>query len=116
MMKSNTHNNNEGNRNRAALVWMMIHVIVSSFVVFIIDWGETNKSPFFFSAIQHFFAFFVFFFISLRCSTKTLITFQKRFYKIYCIFTATRLGSYEFVVSAFIIDGMCHYPHLFQKI
>ena len=68
MMKSNTHNNNEGNRNRAALVWMMIHVIVSSFVVFIIDWGETNKSPFFFSAIQHFFAFFVFFFIvvSLR--------------------------------------------------
>ena len=75
MMKSNTHNNNEGNRNRAALVWMMIHVIVSSFVVFIIDWGETNKSPFFFSAIQHFFAFFSVFFY---CRKSDLNCFQKR--------------------------------------
>ena len=81
MMKSNTHNNNEGNRNRAALVWMMIHVIVSSFVVFIIDWGETNKSPFFFSAIQHFFAFFVhFFFFFCR---KSMVLFSKKVLRLY---------------------------------
>ena len=58
MMKSNTHNNNEGNRNRAALVWMMASVIASSFVVLIIAWGETNKSPFFFAAMDNIFAFF----------------------------------------------------------
>ena len=63
MMKSNTHNNNEGNRNRAALVWMMIHVIVSSFVVFIIDGVKLINLHFFslqYSIFLHFLCFFYF--------------------------------------------------------
>ena len=56
MMKSNTHNNNEGNRNRAALIWIMISVVTLSFTVFIIDWGETNRSPFFFAVFHNAFA------------------------------------------------------------
>ena len=60
MMKSNTHNNNEGNRNRAALIWIMISVVTLSFTVFIIDWGETNRSPFFFAVFHNAFAILTF--------------------------------------------------------
>ena len=56
-MKHNTNNNNGGNRNRLAIIWMMISVIASSFVVLIIAWGETNKSPFFFAALDNIFTF-----------------------------------------------------------
>ena len=59
-MKNNTNNNSGGNHNRAALVWMVASVIIMSFVVFIIDWGETNKSPFLFATFDSFFALFAF--------------------------------------------------------
>ena len=64
-MKNNTNNNSGGSHSRVALVYMMIHVIVSSFVVFVIDWGETNKYPFFFSALHNIFALCVFLFIAI---------------------------------------------------
>ena len=45
-MMENTLNNSVGHNNRSALIWMLTSVIALSFVVFVIDWGETNKSPF----------------------------------------------------------------------
>ena len=46
--------------NRSALVWMLVSVIALSFVVFVIDWGGTNKSPFLFATFDSFFALFAF--------------------------------------------------------
>ena len=54
-MKNITNNNSS--HNRLAIIWMMISVIASSFVVLIIAWGETNKSPFFFAALDNIFTF-----------------------------------------------------------
>ena len=42
-MMENTLNNSVGHNNRSALIWMLTSVIALSFVVFVIDWGETNK-------------------------------------------------------------------------
>ena len=79
MMKSNTHNNNEGNRNRLALIWIMISVVIAlSFVVFIIDWGETKESPFFFAVFHNsnFFAiltFLIYYIISTQAIFKKVL-------------------------------------------
>ena len=107
MMKSND-NNRRSIRNRAALVWMMIHVIVSSFVVFIIDWGETNKSPFFFSAIQHFFAFFVFFFIVVSLRPKL---FSKKVLRVVFLPPQDSVRMNLLLVPC-IISGIVTYPLL----
>ena len=69
-MKNNTNNNSGGNHSRAALVWMMTSVITLSFVVFVLDWGETNKSPFLFAAFDAFFGFFTFLFIVIIWSPR----------------------------------------------
>ena len=39
---------------------MLVSVIALSFVVFVIDWGGTNKSPFLFATFDSFFALFAF--------------------------------------------------------
>ena len=59
-MMENTLNNSVGHNNRSALIWMLTSVIALSFVVFVIDWGETNKSPFLFATFDSFFALFAF--------------------------------------------------------
>ena len=70
MMKSNTNNNSGGGLNRLAFIWIMISVIAESFVVLIIDWGETKEYPFFFATFSNFFGFFIFLFIIISIRPK----------------------------------------------
>ena len=100
--------NNNITRNRTALVCMIIHVIVSSFVVFVIDWGETNQSPFLFGALQHFFSFFVFLSIVLIWRPKL---FSKKVLR--SIFKAPQgSGRMNLLLIPSIISGIATYPLL----
>ena len=45
-----------GNNNRAAAAWMLVGGVAGSFLGLIVEWGETNKYPFFFTAVHNFVA------------------------------------------------------------
>ena len=77
---SNAHINEE-TINRKAVAWMMVSVIAGSFLAFMIDWGETYKSPFLFASFHNFISFVVVFSFTVwkrphlfsRCVIKAVI-------------------------------------------
>ena len=107
-MMENTLNNSVGHNNRSALIWMLTSVIALSFVVFVIDWGETNKSPFLFTTLQHFFSFFVFLFAVIILRPKL---FSKKVFQS-VILPPKNSVRINLLLIPCIISGIATYPLL----
>ena len=95
--------------NLKALFLKLTSVITSSLFVFVIDWGETKKSPFLFAAFDCFFALFTFFLIVKKWrprlfSTKVLrVVFRPPQDSVYM--------NFKLLVPC-IISNFAHYPLL----